>query len=83
MARDTVRISPLTLLASQTIRLRRLYPKAVYKLEAEQLVLPLDAKAARGVAVVEAVRVLIEVLFPDAAPPEAVTAGDPLASATS
>ena len=78
VARATVRISPLALLASQAIRLRRLYPKAVYKPEVEQLVLPLDPKATRGVAVVEAMRDLLEALFPDAAP-----IADPLASATS
>jgi transcription-repair coupling factor (superfamily II helicase) len=78
VARSTVRVSPLTLLASQTIRLRRLYPKAVYKPEVEQLVLPLDPKAKRGVAVVEAVRDLLDALVPDAVP-----IPDPLASATS
>ncbi|MDQ3643824.1 MAG: DEAD/DEAH box helicase, partial [Actinomycetota bacterium] len=82
VARDTVRVSPLALLASQGIRLRRLYPRAVYKQEVEQLVLPLDPKTARGVAVVEAVRELLDALVPDVAP-QAMTAGDPLASATS
>ncbi|MDP8975401.1 MAG: transcription-repair coupling factor [Actinomycetota bacterium] len=77
VARDTARISPVTLLASQTIRLRRLHPRAVYKQEAEQLVLPLGPKATRGVAVVDAVRELLDALFPGAG---AVT--DPLASAT-
>jgi len=83
VARDTARVSPLSLLASQTIRLRRLYPKAVYKQEVGQLVLPLDPKTTRGVGVVEAVRGLLDALVPKSAAPEAMTAGDPLASATS
>ncbi|HEX4979423.1 MAG TPA: transcription-repair coupling factor, partial [Acidimicrobiales bacterium] len=41
VARGTARISPLKLKTSQTIRLGRLYPKAVYKDDLAQLVLPL------------------------------------------
>jgi hypothetical protein len=77
VARDTARISPLALLTSQAIRLRRLYPRAVYKQESEQLVLPIGPKATKGVAVVEAVRELLDALVPNATP-----IADPLASAT-
>jgi transcription-repair coupling factor (superfamily II helicase) len=41
VARNTARISPLQLKTSQTIRLKRLYPKAVYKDDMRQVVLPL------------------------------------------
>ncbi len=41
VARDTARMGPLTLKTSQAIRLRRLYPRAVYKEELGQVVLPL------------------------------------------
>jgi len=41
----TVRLSPLALLASARIRLQRLHPKAVYKEDQGQLVVPLAPKA--------------------------------------
>jgi transcription-repair coupling factor (superfamily II helicase) len=41
VARDTARMSPIQLRTSQTIRLKRLYPKAVYKEDMKQVVLPL------------------------------------------
>jgi transcription-repair coupling factor (superfamily II helicase) len=45
VARDTARISPIQLRTSQSIRLKRLYPKAVYKEDMRQVVLPLNGKA--------------------------------------
>jgi len=54
------RVSPLTLRTSQLIRLRRLYPKAVYKEELGQLVLPLP----RATNAVTAVQALLDVLVP-------------------
>jgi len=41
VAKDVARLSPLTLKASQRIRLQRLFPKAVYKEDIEQLVIPI------------------------------------------
>ncbi|MEY2475336.1 MAG: hypothetical protein QOG87_651 [Actinomycetota bacterium] len=41
VAKDVARISPLELKASQRIRLQRLHPKAVYKEDLSQLVVPL------------------------------------------
>jgi transcription-repair coupling factor (superfamily II helicase) len=52
----TARISPLTLKASQAIRLKRLSPKGVYKEEIGQLVLPVkggDGVAAELVALLQ------------------------------
>ena len=60
VARDTARLSPLSLKTSQQLRLQRLYPRAVYKQDAEQVVLPLDATASRGVAAAQAVRSLLD-----------------------
>ncbi|MDQ3569310.1 MAG: transcription-repair coupling factor [Actinomycetota bacterium] len=82
VARNTARISPVTLKASQAIRLRRLYPNALYKSEAEQIVHPLEPRFSRGVAAVDAVRELLETVFPEAVP-TADTPADPLASTTS
>jgi transcription-repair coupling factor (superfamily II helicase) len=45
VARDVARIAPIRLRASQAIRLSRLYPKAVYKEESGQVVLPLPRNA--------------------------------------
>ncbi len=39
-ARDVIRVSPLTLGASASIRLKRLYPKAVVKEDLQQVILP-------------------------------------------
>lgn len=55
-----VRISPIELKASQTIRLQRLVPNAVYKTEAKQLVVPL----ARGTRSTVALLALFAELFP-------------------
>ncbi len=46
VARDVARLSPLALKTSQQIRLQRLHPKAIYKEDAEQVVLPLAKGAA-------------------------------------
>ena len=54
------RISPVTLRASEEIRLKRLFPKAIYKKDLQQLIVPV--KGGRGVAM-EVVDVL-ERLFP-------------------
>ena len=72
VSRDVVRLAPLALKTSQTIRLRRLFPKAVYKEDIAQLVVPL----ARGVQPVDAVLALIETLVPagDEAPAAGATA---------
>jgi transcription-repair coupling factor (superfamily II helicase) len=45
VARDVARISPITLRTSAAIRLQRLHPKAVYKEEIGQVVLPLPRGA--------------------------------------
>jgi transcription-repair coupling factor (superfamily II helicase) len=45
VAKDVARISPLELKASQRIRLQRLHPKAVYKEDLGQLVVPLPRGA--------------------------------------
>ena len=60
VSRDVVRLAPLALRTSQTIRLRRLFPKAVYKEDIAQLVVPL----VRGVEPVEAVLALLATLVP-------------------
>ena len=45
VARDVARISPITLRTSAAIRLQRLHPKAVYKEEIGQIVVPLPRGA--------------------------------------
>ena len=60
VARDVARVSPLPLRTSQAIRLRRLFPKAVYKEDLRQLVVPL----VRGAAPVDAVLALLGTLVP-------------------
>ena len=58
VARDVARISPLPLRTSQLIRLRRLFPKAVYKEDTAQVVLPL----VRGTDPVAAMRAFLETM---------------------
>ena len=72
VARDVVRLSPLALRTSQTIRLRRLFPRAVYKEDIAQLVVPL----VRGTQPVDAVLALLTTLVPagDEAPATGATA---------
>ena len=61
VARDVVRLAPLQLKASQAIRVQRLYPKAVYKQDLAQIVLPLP----RGAAPAEHVRSFLSTVVPD------------------
>ena len=61
VARDVARISPLALKTSQSIRLKRLYPKAVYKQDLDQVVLPLVGP----VPAAQSVRELLAVVVPD------------------
>jgi transcription-repair coupling factor (superfamily II helicase) len=72
VSRDVVRLAPLVLKTSQTIRLRRLFPKAVYKEDLAQLVVPL----VRGAKPVEAVLALLGTLVPagDESPAAGATA---------
>ncbi|MBV8691013.1 MAG: transcription-repair coupling factor, partial [Actinobacteria bacterium] len=63
VARDVARLSPIELLTSQRIRLQRVYPKAVYKEDLGQLVLPL----ARGADPVEALLAFIDAMVPNEA----------------
>ena len=72
VSRDVVRLAPLVLKASQTIRLRRLFPKAVYKEDLAQLVVPL----VRGTQPVDAALALLGTLVPagDEAPAAGATA---------
>jgi transcription-repair coupling factor (superfamily II helicase) len=67
VARDVARISPLELRASQTIRIQRLYPKAVYKEDLGQVVLPLP----RGAPPAEHVRSFLSTVVPSEAAPVA------------
>ena len=62
VARDTARIAPLSLRTSATIRLKRLYPKAVYKEDMRQLVLPVSPKTSASAA--DHVREALAVLVP-------------------
>jgi transcription-repair coupling factor (superfamily II helicase) len=61
VARDVIRMAPLQLRASQTIRMQRLYPKAVYKEDLGQVVLPLP----RGAQAAEHVRAFLQAIVPD------------------
>ncbi len=63
VARDVARLAPIALKASQAIRLRRLFPKAVYKEEPGQLVVPVP----RGQAPAGYVRDLLAQVVPDEA----------------
>ncbi|MDP9442071.1 MAG: transcription-repair coupling factor, partial [Actinomycetota bacterium] len=67
VARDVARISPFVIKASQSIRLKRLYPKAVHKEDLQQLVLPLP----RGASPAQEVRELLAVVVPAEAAPVA------------
>jgi len=60
VARDVIRLAPLALKASQTIRIQRLYPKAVYKEDLGQVVLPLP----RGAQAAEHVRGFLTAVVP-------------------
>jgi transcription-repair coupling factor (superfamily II helicase) len=60
VARDVIRLAPLRLKASQTIRIQRLYPKAVYKEDLGQVVMPLP----KGVTAAEHVRGFLGTVVP-------------------
>ncbi len=68
----TVRISPLQLRTSQQLRLRRLHPKAVWKEEVGQLVVPVPKKV-EGLDLVSWIVDLLRTLVPDEAPAMAGT----------
>jgi transcription-repair coupling factor (superfamily II helicase) len=70
VARGVARISPLRLKTSQTVRLGRRFPKAIYKEDVAQLLLPLGLTGARSGAPDPAeflVAVLQELVPPDVA----------------
>jgi transcription-repair coupling factor (superfamily II helicase) len=71
VAKEVARLSPLELKASQRIRLQRLHPKAVYKEDTHQVVLPLAGGAAR-----EPAGALVEFLAEMVPLPEAAEAAD-------
>ncbi|HEX2273915.1 MAG TPA: TRCF domain-containing protein, partial [Acidimicrobiales bacterium] len=70
VARDTIRLAPLELRASQRIRLQRISRDAVYKEDLSQLVVPLR----RGADPLEAVTVLLGELLPAEAPASVASA---------
>ena len=72
VARDVIRLSPLALRTSQAIRLRRLFPRAVFKEDLRQLVVPV----VRGAEPVDAVLSLLGTLVPpgDESPAAGATA---------
>ncbi|WP_255566619.1 transcription-repair coupling factor [Iamia sp. SCSIO 61187] len=55
----TARVSPLVLKQSQQIRLRRLFPKAVYKEDQEQVVLPIPKTPTLAATLVDLLRQLV------------------------
>ncbi|HET7489940.1 MAG TPA: transcription-repair coupling factor [Acidimicrobiales bacterium] len=61
VARDVIRLAPLRLKTSQTIRLKRLFPRAVYKEDLAQLVIPVIRNADPA----EAVMALLHTLVPE------------------
>ena len=64
VARDVARLAPLTLKTSQTIRLQRRFPKAVYKEDLGQIVLPLP----RGADAAEALIAFLSEIVPAEVP---------------
>ena len=69
VARGVARISPLRLKTSQTVRLGRRFPKAIYKEDIAQLVLPLGVTGSRA-SVPDPAEFLVAVLQ-ELVPPEA------------
>jgi transcription-repair coupling factor (superfamily II helicase) len=70
VARDVARISPIHLKTSQTVRLQRRFPKAVYKEDLGQLVLPMSLSGTRASRLDPAdflIAVLQELVPPDLA----------------
>jgi len=62
--RATARLTPVKMLSSTKIRLQRLYPKAIYKQEIQQLILPIEADSRTSSFSKELARALSE-LFGD------------------
>ncbi|HUQ39072.1 MAG TPA: transcription-repair coupling factor [Acidimicrobiales bacterium] len=60
VAKDIARVSPISLKASQQVRLGRMYPKAIYKDEVGQVVLPLP----RGARPAEHLLAFLEQMVP-------------------
>jgi transcription-repair coupling factor (superfamily II helicase) len=73
VARDVARISPIRLRTSQTVRLQRRYPRAVYKDELGQLVLPMPPARSQA-ARLDPADYLVAVLQ-ELSPPELAAAG--------
>jgi len=73
VAKDVARISPIHLKTSQTVRLQRRYPRAVYKEDLGQLILPLGTSGGRT-ARLDPADFLIAVLQ-ELVPPELARAG--------
>ena len=69
VAKDTARISPITLPVSRQMRLKRLHPRAVYKDDLHQLVLPL-VPGTRGPTLTDALVTFLSEMVP-AEPAEA------------
>ena len=63
VSRDTVRISPITLPVSRQMRLKRLHPRAVYKDDLHQLVLPL-APGVKGPSLTDALITFLSEMVP-------------------
>jgi transcription-repair coupling factor (superfamily II helicase) len=61
VVREVARISPIRLAASKEIRLKRLFPKAIYKAEPRQLQLPVKTDR----AMVLAIRDFLADMLPD------------------
>ncbi|MDP1793850.1 MAG: transcription-repair coupling factor [Acidimicrobiales bacterium] len=62
VARSVARVSPVDLLASREVRLRRLHPKAVWKADLRQLVVPVPPKADSASFLIELLHELVPVL---------------------
>jgi transcription-repair coupling factor (superfamily II helicase) len=81
VAKDTARISPITLPVSKQMRLKRLHPRAVLKDDLKQLILPL-APNVKGPQLTEAlVTFLQEMLPPESS--ESAAAAEPAATEAS
>jgi len=73
VAKDVARISPVRLKMSQKVRLERRFPKAVYKEDIAQLVLPMSLSGTRSVRI-DPAEFLLAVLG-ELIPPELAQAG--------
>jgi hypothetical protein len=59
MGERTARLSPISIRISAQVRLARLYPKAIFKEDAGQLILPLPASVNPAVALAGALAELV------------------------